>query len=117
MRKTPYANDSRLWSYLVDEFRRAGADAVAADRHARRAVAVVRRERQPGCGVASWAPGDQIPAAVIWVYDLDGDVWVRALGGRWKMTGFDPEDAEIAASYEYDDAGLLDRYGPVTGTT
>lgn len=78
-------------------------------------MAIVRNQRdQPS--VTSWAPGEEIPASVVWVYDLDGDVWTREPGGLWSLIGFDPEEVEDEAGQEYDDDGLLDRYGPVTGT-
>jgi hypothetical protein len=70
-RRTPYPRDDRLWAYLIDEFRKVGADTATAERAARRAVAAVRRERQPetDSGITSWAPGDKIPARIVWVYD------------------------------------------------
>ena len=52
----PAPSDARLWALLVDEFRAAGADSAAAERHARRAVAVVRRERATGTA-RTFAPG------------------------------------------------------------
>lgn len=116
MRRTPYPRDARLWSYLISEFRAAGVTSTEmAERYARRAVAAVRRERDQD-GITSWGPGDDVPNSVVWVYDLDGDVWERPPGGRWKCRRFDPDDMETAASGEYDSAELLDAYGPVTGT-
>lgn len=115
-RKTPYSSDARLWSFLIDEFRSAGVEGAGAlERHARRAVAIVRNQRDHA-GVVSWGPGEEIPVSVLWVYDLDGDVWTREPGGQWSMPGHDPDEVEDAAGQEYDDTGLLDRYGPVTGT-
>jgi hypothetical protein len=116
MPKTPYDNDSRLLAALVEEFRQAGVDTGPAQRHARRAVALVRQARRVHSDVISWAPGDTIPACVVWVYDLDGDVWERPPAGRWKMTNFDPDDVEQVAGKQHDDQSLLDNYGPVTGT-
>lgn len=115
-RKTMYSNDARLWSFLIDEFRSAGIKGTGAlERHARRAVSIVRNQRDQD-GVVSWGPDEEIPAEVIWVYDLDGDVWEREPGGLWRMRDFDPDDVEALAGEEHDDAGLLERYGPVTGT-
>lgn len=116
MRKTMYSNDSRLWSYLIDEFRAAGVKGSAAlEHHARRAVSIVRNQRDHA-SVVSWGPGEEIPADVVWVYDLDGDVWDREPGGLWTMRDFDPDEVEGAAGGQYVDETLLARYGPVTGT-
>lgn len=116
MARTPYPKDGRLWGLLIGEFRKAGADDDAAQLHARRAVAAVRNERDQE-GIVSWGPGDAIPATVTWVYDLDGYVWERAAGGAWSMSGtFDPEEIR-GTDQKLDDAGLLDQWGPVTGSS
>lgn len=113
MARTPYPKDGRLWALLVDEFRKAGAGDDAESR-ARRAVALVRNEREQE-GIVSWGPGDSIPAGVVWVYDLDGYVWTRPSGGVWSMSGeFDPEEVR-GTDESLADVDLLDRWGPVTG--
>jgi hypothetical protein len=114
-------NDARLWAYLANEFRAAGVtDSSAAQRHARRAVALVRRERTTG-KARTFAPGDEIPLDVMRGYDLDGDVWERqsadpasTLRDSWKMPGFDPDEHEVAAGAVWITPWLLDRYGPLT---
>ena len=114
-------NDARLWAYLTDEFRVAGvADSAAAQRHARRAVALVRRERATG-KARTFAPGDEIPYDVMRAYDLDGDVWERqsadpasTLRDSWKMPGFDPEQHEGACGGVWITPWLLDKYGLLT---
>ena len=114
-------SDARLWAYLTDEFRAAGAGYPdAAQRHARRAVALVRRER-PASKARTFAPGEPVPYDVARVYDLDGDVWERqsadpgsTLRDSWKMPGFDPERHEPACQGVWITPFLLDEYGPLT---
>lgn len=53
-------SDARLWACLVDEFRAAGVGYPdAAHRHARRAVALVRRE-QSTSGARTFALGERV---------------------------------------------------------
>lgn len=112
-------NDARLWAHLCEEFYAAGAtSAEARGRHARRAVALVRRERT-ATGARTFAPGDDIPYDVTRAYDLDGDVWERlsadpASRDMWRMPGFDPAEHEEAAGGCYVTPHLLDEYGPLT---
>ncbi len=104
-------NDARLWARLVDRL----GGGVGAERPARRLVAEVRRERGDG---RTFAPGDQVPADVAVVYDLDASLWDRQVDDapptRWRMRGFDPAEHEPAAGEPHTTAGLLDAYGPVT---
>ena len=123
-RKRP--SDARLWAYLADEFRSAGAERDASQIHARRAVALVRRERGTDRitgrgGPRTFAPGEEIPLDVMRAYDLDGDVWERqsadpasTLKDTWKMPGFDPDEHESACEGAWITPWLLDRYGPLT---
>ena len=108
-------SDAQLWARLVREFSEAGT--ADADRHARRAVALVRRDREErsrsGAGIRTFAPGDDIPDDVTWVYDVDGDVWERQRG-RWKMKDFDPAEHDGAAGRPRATPALLDGYGPLT---
>ncbi len=114
-------SDARLWAYLTDEFRAAGAGyPEAAQRYARRAVAVVRRERATD-GAWTFAPGDTVPGYVTRVYDLDGDTWERqstdpgsTLRDSWKMASFDPGEHEPASRRVLATPSLLDEYGPLT---
>lgn len=111
-------SDARLWAHLAGEFREAGATGDPLI-HARRAVAIVRRERATG-KARTFAPGDEIPYDVTRAYDLDGDVWERqgqppdSLKDTWNMTGFDPDQHEEAAEGAWITPWLLDRYGPLT---
>lgn len=116
----PVPSDARLWALLIEEFRAAGADPAAVERHARRAVAVVRRERATGTA-RTFAPGEEIPLEVTRVYDLDGDVWDRqasdpasTMRDSWKMLGFDPDEHEADSGGVWLTPYLLDRYGPLT---
>lgn len=116
----PNRNDARLWANLCDEFRNAGVtDTDAVQRHARRAVAIVRRERTT-TKARTFAPGDEIPCDVTRVYDLDGDTWERqgqppdTLKDTWNMRGFDPDEHEEAAQGASITPWLLDQYGPLT---
>jgi hypothetical protein len=114
-------NDARLWALLVDQFRQAGAAYPGeAQRRARIAVAIVRRERATN-GARTWAPGDVIPYEVAAVYDLDGDVWVRqstdpesTMRDAWKMRGFDPDEHESSCGGVQLTPYLLDGWGPLT---
>jgi hypothetical protein len=113
-------NDARLWALLVDQFRQAGAANPEAQRRARVAVAIVRRERATN-GARTWAPGDAIPYEVAAVYDLDGDVWVRqstdpesTMRDAWKMRGFDPDEHESSCGGVQLTPYLLDGWGPLT---
>lgn len=113
-------SDARLWALLIDEFRAAGAPTEPAEQHARRAVAVVRRERATG-SARTFAPGEEIPYDIDRVYDLDGDVWDRqgidpddTLRDSWKMRGFDPDEHESASGGVWLTSHLLERYGPLT---
>jgi hypothetical protein len=113
-------SDARLWVLLADEFHAAGADRDARQIHARRAVAIVRRERATSAA-RTFAPGDEIPYDVTRAYDLDGDVWERqsadpadTLRDSWKMPGFDPERHEGACGGVWITPWLLDEYGPLT---
>ena len=112
-------NDARLWAQLCDEFHAAGApSAEARMRHARRAVALVRRERAT-TGARTFAPGDEIPCDVTRAYDLDGDIWERLSADPdsrdlWRMPGFDPDQHAGAAGGCYVTPHLLDNYGPLT---
>lgn len=116
----PNRNDARLWAQLCEEFYAAGATSPEArGRHARRAVALVRRERTTS-GARTFAPGDEIPYDVTRAYDLDGDVWERqgqppdTLKDTWKMPGFNPDQHESAAEGAWITPWLLDQYGPLT---
>jgi hypothetical protein len=114
-------NDARLWAHLCDEFYAAGiTDPEARSRHARRAVAVVRRERATG-KARTFAPGDEIPYEVTRAYDLDGDTWERLSADpdstardMWRMPGFNPAEHEGDAEGCYATPHLLDKYGPLT---
>jgi hypothetical protein len=115
-----YPNDARLWAQLCEEFLNAGATS-AADRmrHARRAVALVRRDRGK-TDARTFAPGDEIPYDVTRAYDLDGDLWERqgappdTLKDTWKMPGFDPERHDGACAGAQITPWLLDEFGPLT---
>jgi hypothetical protein len=111
-------SDARLWARLVGEFRDAGARGPDRERHARRAVAIVRRERATGTA-RTFGPGDEIPYDVTRAYDLDGDTWVRLSADpdsrdMWRMPGFDPSEHESDAEGCYVTPHLLDKYGPLT---
>jgi hypothetical protein len=114
-------NDARLWALLTDEFRQVGAAYPdEAQRRARIAVAIVRRERTTS-GVRTWAPGEQIPYDVATVYDVDGDVWVQqstdpesTMRDAWKMPGFDPDEHESSCGGVQLTPYLLDGWGPLT---
>jgi hypothetical protein len=112
-------SDARLWAQLCDEFCAAGAtSAEDRGRHARRAVAIVRRERAT-TGARTFGPGDEIPYDVTRAYDLDGDTWERlsadpASRDMWRMPGFSPDEHESAAGGCYITPHLLDQYGPLT---
>jgi hypothetical protein len=111
-------SDARLWALLADEFHAAGAGRDARQIHARRAVAIVRRERATGTA-RTFAPGEEIPYDVTRAYDLDGDTWERlgtdpAARDMWRMPGFDPAGHEDAAGGCYVTPHLLDKYGPLT---
>lgn len=115
-----HPNDARLWAELCALFYEAGATAPEdRGRFARRAVAVVRRERAT-TAARTFAPGDEVPYDVTRVYDLDGDVWERqgqppsTLKDTWKMVGFDPGQHESASGGAWITPWLLDRYGPLT---
>ena len=115
-----YPNDARLWAELSDLFCEAGATAPEdRGRFARRAVAVVRRERATA-NARTFAPGDDIPYEVTRVYDLDGDTWERqglppdSLKDTWKMPGFSPAEHEWGSGGAWVTPALLDQYGPVT---
>lgn len=115
-----HPNDARLWAELSGLFYEAGATAPEdRERFARRAVAVVRRERAT-TNARTYAPGDDIPYDVTRVYDLDGDMWTRqgappdSLKDTWNMPGFNPAEHEGAAGGAWITPWLLDRYGPVT---
>jgi hypothetical protein len=115
-----YPNDARLWAELSGLFYEAGA-ASAEDRgrFARRAVAIVRRERAT-TAARTFAPGDDIPYDVTRVYDLDGDMWTRqgeppgSLKDTWKMPGFNRAEHEWGAGGAQVTPALLDEYGPCT---
>lgn len=114
------ANDARLWARLMGEFRAAGLGTEEADRHARRAVAIVRRERAT-TKARTFAPGDEIPIDVMRAYDLDGDRWERLPGDpestakdMWRMPGFNADEHEGDAGGCYVTPHLLDKYGPLT---
>jgi hypothetical protein len=114
-------NDARLWALLCDEFRAAGVlQHPDPQIHARRAVAIVRRERATGTA-RTFAPGDSIPYDVVKVYDLDGDVWERQSAGpastlrdSWKMPGFDRAKHGADCAGVWITPWLLDGYGPLT---
>jgi hypothetical protein len=107
-----------LLSQFADEFRLAGLDSAAAMHHARRAVAIVRREQDSRArirafAVRTFAPGDGLPADVTRGYDVNGDPW-ELEGGRWKTRrNNSPEHDEPAAQYLTAQA-LVDEYGPIT---
>lgn len=114
-------SDARLWALLTAEFQAAGADyRTSAQRHARRAVAIVRQERAT-TSARTFAPDDTIPYDVGRVYDVDGHVWDRLSGDpestlrdSWKLRGFDPDRHEPAAQGVRLTPFLLDEYGPLT---
>lgn len=116
-------SDARLWALLAGELRSAGVSSEGGDYspaliHARRAVAIVRRERSTR-GARTFGPGDEIPYDVTRAYDLDGDAWERVgtdEGSRdmWRMPGFNPAEHESAAGGCYVTPHLLDTYGPLT---
>lgn len=115
-----HPNDARLWAELSGLFHDAGATGPEdRERIARRAVAMVRRERGK-TSARTFAPGDEIPYDVTRVYDLDGDEWVRqgappdSLKDTWNMTGFRAGQHEEAAQGAWITPWLLDRYGPLT---
>lgn len=114
-------SDARLWARIADEFHAAGVtDPGARQLHARRVVALVRRERATGLA-RTFAPGEAIPYDVTVVYDLDGDIWERqatdpasTLRDSWKMPGFDPDEHEPACGGVWITPWLLEQYGPMT---
>lgn len=113
-------SDARLWALLSDQFRQAGAPSDEAYRHARIAVAIVRRERTTN-DARTWAPGDTIPYGVARVYDLDGYIWVRQSTDpasterdHWLMRGFDPDEHESSCGGVHLTPHLLDAWGPLT---
>jgi hypothetical protein len=115
-----YPNDARLWAELSGLFHDAGATSPEdRGRFARRAVAIVRRERAT-TAARTFAPGDEIPYDVTRVYDLDGDMWARqgkppdSLKDTWNMPGFDPARHEGASGGAWITPWLLDEYGPCT---
>lgn len=118
---TNLKSDARLWVDLMHELADAGVQYPnAADRHARRAVAIVRRHRL-GDKARTFGPGDEVPYDVTRAYDLDGDIWERqsadpASTARdlWKMPGFDPDQHESACGGAWVTPYLLDEYGPLT---
>jgi hypothetical protein len=116
-----YRSDARLWALLIDEFHAAGADRAAAEVPARRAVAVLRRERTSS-EVSTFAPGERIPLTVERVYDLDGDVWRRLATDpdsnprdSWRRPGFDAGRHEGATGGVWLTPFLLESHGPLTG--
>jgi hypothetical protein len=116
--KTNQRSDARLWASLIQEFRDAGArDTSAAERHALRAVAIMRRERT-AAKARTFAPGDDVPHHVTRAYDLDGDIWERQSADpastMWKMPGFHPDEHEPACQGVWITPFLLDEYGPLT---
>lgn len=115
-----HPNDARLWAELSGLFYDAGARSPEdRGRFARRAVAIVRRERAT-TAARTFAPGDDIPYDVTRAYDLDGDEWVRqgeppgTLKDTWKMPGFNRAEHEWGAGGAWGTLALLDEYGPVT---
>lgn len=115
-----YPNDARLWAELSGLFYDAGATSPEdRGRFARRAVAIVRRERAT-TPARTFAPGDKIPYDVTRVYDLDGAAWTRqgeppdTLKDTWKMRGFNPDEHEWGAGGAWVTPALLDEYGPCT---
>lgn len=116
-----HPNDARLWAELTGLFYEAGATAPEdRGRFARRAVAVVRRERS-ATAARTFAPGDEIPYDVTRAYDLDGDEWARQSADpsstardMWTMPGFDPGKHEPACEGSWITPWLLDQYGPLT---
>ncbi|MDG4791939.1 hypothetical protein O7626_39695 [Micromonospora sp. WMMD1102] len=114
-------NDARLWALLADLFRQAGTQYPDdAQRYARTAVAIVRRERATG-NARTWAPGEAIPYDVAKVYDLDGCVWDRqstdpesTMRDAWRMRGFDPGEHEPSCGGVHLTPYLLDAWGPLT---
>jgi hypothetical protein len=115
-----HPNDARLWAELTGLFYDAGARSPEdRERFARRAVAIVRRERAT-TPARTFAPGDDIPYDVTRVYDLDGDEWARqgeppgTLKDTWKMHGFNPDEHEWGAGGAWVTPALLDEYGPLT---
>jgi hypothetical protein len=79
-RPSRYRSDARLWAHIVDALR----ESMPTDRAellARRLVAMVRREQQPGS--TTWGPGDPLPVVPPpQVFDLDGVVWERDYSGH-----------------------------------
>ena len=114
-----HPNDARLWAELSGLFYDAGARSPEdRGRFARRAVAIVRRERAT-TAARTFAPGDEIPYGVTRAYDLDGDIWERLSADPdsrdlWRMPGFDPDQYEGAAGGCYVTPHLLEQYGPLT---
>lgn len=114
-----HPNNARLWAELSGLFFEAGATSPEdRGRFARRAVAVVRRERAT-TPARTFAPGDDIPYDVTSVYDLDGDEWERqgddpGVRDLWKMPGFNPDRHEWGAGGAWVTPALLDEFGPVT---
>jgi hypothetical protein len=106
---------------MIDPLRLAGVP--DPETLARALVAVVRRERAAELADAprTWAPGEDIPADVMAVYDLDGYIWDRqsadlesGLAAAWRMQGFDPDEHESLAGGLLLTPALLEAYGPVT---
>jgi hypothetical protein len=111
-------NDARLWAELAGLFHDAGCGTEDRLRFARKAVAIVRRERGDG---PTYAPGDDVPLTVMTVFDVDGAVWDRqsadpasGLAPLWKMREFDPAEHESLAGGALHTDVLLGSYGPVT---
>ncbi len=113
-------SDALLWALLIDEFRSAGAANADAERLARRAVAIVRRTRPDAGSARTCGPGDTVPADVVRVYDLDGDVWERqggpdsTLRDTWRMCDYDPDEHESRAGESWLTPHLMEEYGPLT---
>jgi hypothetical protein len=113
-----HPTDAHPWPELSGLLRAQGIG-IEREGIARRAVALVRRERAT-TSARTFSPGDEIPYDVAKMCDLDGDEWERqgqppdSIKDTWKMRGFNQDEHESAAGGMCVTPSLLAEYGPLT---
>lgn len=118
-RTTLEKSDARLWALLTEVMYHHGVDDAAVPAAASDAVAQVRRHRDK---VDTWtATGDRPPYEVMWVYDLNGQTWMR-MGGKdnadtrdtWRMVTYREGYHDPACAGVWMTPHLLSEFGPVS---